>query len=72
MRYKWFRSRGLFVGSGIVEASCKTIIAQRLEQAGMPLDHRQAPTPSSPCAAAKPASTWEAICSTINTQTRTA
>ena len=35
MRYKWFRSRGLFVGSGVVEASCKTIIAQRLKQAGM-------------------------------------
>jgi hypothetical protein len=25
MRYKWFRSRGLFVGSGVVEASCKSI-----------------------------------------------
>jgi hypothetical protein len=23
MRYKWFRSRGLFVGSGVVEAGCK-------------------------------------------------
>jgi hypothetical protein len=31
----WFRSRGLFVGSGVVEASCKTIVAQRLKQAGM-------------------------------------
>jgi hypothetical protein len=35
MRYHWFRSRGLFVGSGVVEASCKTIVAQRLKQAGM-------------------------------------
>jgi hypothetical protein len=35
MRYRWFRSRGLFVGSGVVEASCKTIVGQRLKQAGM-------------------------------------
>jgi hypothetical protein len=35
MRYHWFRSRGLFVGSGVVEASCKTVVAQRLKQAGM-------------------------------------
>jgi hypothetical protein len=35
MRYHWSRSRGLFVGSGVVEASCKTIVGQRLKQAGM-------------------------------------
>ena len=35
MRYRWFRSRGLFVGSGVVEASCKTVVGQRLKQAGM-------------------------------------
>ena len=35
MRYRWFRSRGLFAGSGVVEASCKTIAGQRLKQAGM-------------------------------------
>ena len=35
MRYRWFRSRGLFVGSGVVEASCKTIAGQRLKQSGM-------------------------------------
>jgi hypothetical protein len=35
MRYRWFRSRGLFVGSGVVEASYKTIVGQRLKQAGM-------------------------------------
>ena len=35
MRYHWFRHCGLFVGSGVVEASCKTIIGQRLKQAGM-------------------------------------
>jgi hypothetical protein len=35
MRYKWFRSRGLFVGSGTVEAGCKAVIGQRLKQSGM-------------------------------------
>jgi hypothetical protein len=35
MRYRWFRSRGLFVGSGVVEAGCKTVIGQRLKQSGM-------------------------------------
>ena len=35
MRYKWFRSRGLFTGSGVVEAGCKTVIGQRLKQSGM-------------------------------------
>ena len=35
MRYKWFRSRGLFVGSGVVEAGCKTVIGQRLKRSGM-------------------------------------
>ena len=35
MRYHWFRSRGLFVGSGVVEAGCKSVIGQRLKQSGM-------------------------------------
>jgi hypothetical protein len=35
MRYHWFRQCGLFVGSGVVEASCKAVIGQRLKQAGM-------------------------------------
>jgi hypothetical protein len=35
MRYHWFRRCGLFTGSGVVEASCKTIIGQRLKQSGM-------------------------------------
>ena len=35
MRYHWFRSRGLFVGSGAVEAGCKSVIGQRLKQFGM-------------------------------------
>jgi hypothetical protein len=70
-RYHWFRQCGLFVGSGVVEASCKTLISQRLKQSGMhwtvngadaiiALRCRQA------------SSTWEAICSKPNTQTCTA
>ena len=35
MRCKWFRSRGLFVGSGTVEAGCKTVVGQRLKWSGM-------------------------------------
>jgi hypothetical protein len=35
MRYKWFRSRGLFVGSGVVESACKAVIGQRLKLSGM-------------------------------------
>jgi hypothetical protein len=35
MRYSWFRSRGLFVGSGVVEAGCKAVIGQRLKLSGM-------------------------------------
>jgi hypothetical protein len=35
MRYKWFRSRGLFVGSGVVESGCKAVIGQRLKLSGM-------------------------------------
>ena len=35
MRYAEFRAQGLFVGSGVVEAGCKTVIGQRLKQSGM-------------------------------------
>lgn len=35
MRYADFRKQDLFVGSGVVEAGCKTIIGQRLKQSGM-------------------------------------
>jgi len=35
MRYKWFRSRGLFTGSGLVESGCKAVIGQRLKLSGM-------------------------------------
>ena len=35
MHYAEFRRQGLFVGSGVVEAGCKTIICQRLKLSGM-------------------------------------
>ena len=38
MRYADFRAQGLQIGSGVVEAGCKTVVAVRLKQAGMPLD----------------------------------
>ena len=33
--YKWYRSRGLLVGSGAVEAGCKSVIGQHLKLSGM-------------------------------------
>lgn len=35
MRYDDFRRQGLFVGSGVLEAGCRTVIGQRLKQSGM-------------------------------------
>jgi len=35
MRYSHFRTCGLFVGSGVVEAGCKSVIGQRLKLSGM-------------------------------------
>ena len=35
MRYAQFRAQGLFVGSGVIEAGCKTLIGKRLKQPGM-------------------------------------
>lgn len=35
MRYRQFKKEGYFVGSGVVEAGCKTILGQRLKQSGM-------------------------------------
>jgi hypothetical protein len=35
MNYPKFRKQHLFVGSGVIEAGCKTVIAHRLKQSGM-------------------------------------
>ena len=35
MRYREFREMDLFVGSGVIEAGCKSVIGQRLKRSGM-------------------------------------
>jgi hypothetical protein len=35
MRYGTYRQQGWFIGSGVVEAGCKTVIGKRLKQSGM-------------------------------------
>ena len=71
MRYHWFRRCGLFVGSGVVEASCKTVVGQRLKQAGM---HWTVSGADAIIAlrCQQASSTWETVCNTPHTQTRTA
>ena len=71
MRYKWFRSRGLFVGSGVIESGCKSVIGQRLKQAGMHWTTAGADAIIA-LRCREASSTWEAICNTPHTQTRTA
>ncbi|TVZ06338.1 ISKra4 family transposase [Trebonia kvetii] len=71
MRYKWFRQCGLFVGSGVVEAGCKTIVGQRLKQAGMHWTTSGADSIIT-LRCREASSKWEAICNTPDTQTRTA
>jgi hypothetical protein len=71
MRYHWFRQCGLFVGSGVVEASCKTVVGQRLKQSGMHWTTSGADAIIA-LRCREASSTWEAICNTPHTQTRTA
>jgi hypothetical protein len=35
MRYETFLAKGYHIGSGVAEATCKHVVAQRLDQAGM-------------------------------------
>ena len=35
MQYGTFRKQGLFIGSGVIEAGCKTVIGARCKQSGM-------------------------------------
>ena len=35
MQYGTFRRKGFFIGSGVVEAGCKTVIGTRCKQSGM-------------------------------------
>jgi len=71
MRYHWFRSRGLFTGSGVVEAGCKSVIGQRLKQSGMHWTVNGADAIIA-LRCREASSQWEAICNTPRTQTQTA
>jgi hypothetical protein len=35
MRYAQYRAQGIFVGSGIVEAGCGSVIGERMKKSGM-------------------------------------
>jgi len=35
MQYDLFKQKGLFIGSGVIEAGCKSVIGKRLKQSGM-------------------------------------
>ena len=35
MQYGTFRRQGFFIGSGVIEAGCKTVIGARCKQSGM-------------------------------------
>jgi hypothetical protein len=71
MRYKWFRQCGLFTGSGVAGAGCKSVIGQRLKQSGM---HWTTDGADAIIAlrCLEAGSQWQAICNTPHTQTRTA
>jgi hypothetical protein len=68
MRYHWFRSRGLFVGSGVVEAGCKSVIGQRLKQAGMHWTVSGADSIIT-LRCAQASSQWETVCRNRHNQT---
>ena len=71
MRYHWYRSRGLFTGSGVAEAGCKSVIGQRLKQAGMHWTTGGADAIIA-LRCREASSQWEAICNTPHTQTQPA
>jgi hypothetical protein len=68
MRYHWFRSRGLFVGSGVVEAGCKAVIGQRLKQSGMHWSVSGADSIIT-LRCAQASSQWETVCNHRHNQT---
>jgi hypothetical protein len=59
-RQACFSRQHLSVGSGVIEASCKTVIGSRLKQSGMFWTVRGA-TPSSPCDVAPSTIAWRII-----------
>jgi hypothetical protein len=71
MRYHWFRQCGLFAGSGVVEAGCKTVVGQRFKQAGMHWTLGGADAIIA-LRCREASSTWEPVCGSSRTQARTA
>jgi hypothetical protein len=71
MRYHWYRSRGLLTGSGVIEAGCKSVVGQRLKQAGMHWTTGGADAIIA-LRCREASSQWEAICNTPHTQTQPA
>ena len=67
MRYHWSRSRGLFVGSGVVEAGCKAVPASASSSPAC-TGSSTAPTPSSPCAVQRPAASGKPSATTVTTR----
>jgi hypothetical protein len=68
MRYKRFRSCGLFTGSGVVEAGCKAVIGQRLKLSGMRWTVAGADAIIA-LRCREASSQWEAVCSRLHNQT---
>jgi hypothetical protein len=68
VRYRSFRSRGLFTGSGVVEAGRRSVIGQRLRSSGM-----RWTVPGADAITAlrcrEASSRWEAICHPPRNQT---
>ncbi|MGH9074718.1 MAG: ISKra4 family transposase [Acidimicrobiales bacterium] len=68
MRYAEFRALGLFVGSGMVEAGCKAVVAQRMKLSGMRWSVRGA-TGIVSLRCEEASGRWEEIWGPIRTQT---
>ena len=68
MNYAHYRALGMFIGSGVVEAGCKTVIGQRLKLSGM---HWSEPGASAilTLRAQHASGPWEPICTRPNNQT---
>lgn len=71
MRYGRFRASGLFVGSGVVEAGCKSVAHRRLKQSGMRWTVRGAASVIS-LRCQQASGRWDAIWKWARTQTNAA
>jgi len=71
MRYGRFRAAAMFVGSGVVEAGCKSVVHRRLKQSGMRWTVRGAASVIS-LRCQQASGRWEAIWQWARTQTNAA